>query len=552
MEKVWFTHWPEGVPKSLDYGNRPLLDYLSRVAEEVPDRIAIQYYGREISYRELFESVHAFAAGLQEQGLQKGDRVGLFLDNSPAFVIAFFGALLTGAVVVPVNPMFKSEELLYQITDAAVETLVIVDNLIPIFSAIRDQTSVKTIVIVHNGDWLPELPGLHVPPGVAGSGATTDGAVLLSEWLEEYRGHQSQLPDNSMDDPALLQYTSGTTGLPKGAMMTQLNLLANTMTGKHWLAGEDGAVHLAVLPFFHVTGMVNSMCVPLYGKGTLVLLSRFDLETVIDAIEKFRVNYWVSTATMNIALVNYPGVESRDLTSLVACTTGGAPVPLPVFEKFVAMTGSELIEGYGLSETMAQVTINPMGKGKLGSIGIPIMDVDLKIMDMALPDNELPIGEIGEIAIKGPQIMAGYWKRADETQAVFQDGYFYTGDLGYMDEEGFVFISGRKKELIKASGYSVFPAEVESHLYRHPAVAEACVYGVPHEYRGEDIKAVIVLKPEFQGKVTPQEIAEWSRNQMAAYKYPRMVEIRESLPKTGSGKILRRALVEQELGKTHA
>jgi acyl-CoA synthetase (AMP-forming)/AMP-acid ligase II len=326
-------------------------------------------------------------------------------------------------------------------------------------------------------------------------------------------------------------------------------MLANALGGSQWLLSDTGDnIHLCNLPLFHITGMVNSMNVPLYSGGTIVMMTRFDLDGMIQAIEQYRCEYWVGTATMNVAVVNFPGIEQRDLTSLKGVFSGGAPIPKEIIKRFKELTNCELLEGYGLSETTAQATTNPRGGGKIGSVGIPLFDTDIRVLSMGDPSVVLPPGEIGELAIKGPMVMKGYWNREEDTSASFHDGYFLTGDLGYFDEDGYIFIVGRKKELIKASGFSVFPAEVEGYLYQHPAVKEACVIGVPHPYRGEDVKAFVVLKDGMS--VTEQEIVAWAKQQMADYKYPRIIEFRSELPKTGSGKILRRKLVEEEIGNT--
>jgi acyl-CoA synthetase (AMP-forming)/AMP-acid ligase II len=304
-------------------------------------------------------------------------------------------------------------------------------------------------------------------------------------------------------------------------------------------------MHIAVLPLFHVTGMVHSFLAPLYAGATVLLITRFETPTFIQAIDYYRPTHWVGIATMNIAVTQFPSIQEYRLDSLQACMSGGAPIPVPILEKFRELTGSTLIEGYGLSETISQVTVNPSDHPKMGSAGIPVFDVDLRITEIGHFDRELDLGETGEIWVKGPQVMAGYWQRPEATEEVLRpDGWFDTGDIGYVDPDGYLFISGRSKELIKSSGFSVFPAEVESLLYKHPAIAEAVVIGVPDAYRGETVKAFVVLKPDSH--VTPEQIATWARGEMAAFKAPRQVEIRESLPKNGSGKIMRRFLVDEE------
>jgi acyl-CoA synthetase (AMP-forming)/AMP-acid ligase II len=544
MGKPWLKHWPEGVPQSIDYGTRSLPAIVLDNCEKWPDKTAIIYYGREISFRELGESIRRFAAWLQHQGVRRADRVAIYADNSPHFVIAYHAILAAGAVCVCLNPMFKETELAYHLNDSGAETLITLAALYPVFENVKTNTNVKRVVVGKLSDYLPDNPALPPHPSMLNEPEVPRGDVHLFEEVLQFRQEFCPIDLEINNELALLQYTSGTTGHPKGAMITHRNLLVNIIGSKYWWKIEPGEVFLAVLPFFHVTGMIHSMCQPLYSGGTMILFTRYETESVIRAIEKYRVTFWSSIATMNIAVLNFPGVEKYDLTSLKSVKSGGAKIPLETLKRFSELTGVYLIEGYGLSETISQVTGNPPHRPKLGSVGIPVSDVDIKVVDQADPSRELPLGEVGEIIVQGPQVMKGYWNRAEETAASLYNGYLLTGDLGYMDEEGYVFISGRKKELIKASGFSVFPAEVENYLYMHPAIAECCVYGVPDPYRGEEICAAVVLKPEYQNRLSEADLVAWAKAHMSAYKYPRIIQIRDSLPKNASGKILRRVLSE--------
>jgi acyl-CoA synthetase (AMP-forming)/AMP-acid ligase II len=364
--------------------------------------------------------------------------------------------------------------------------------------------------------------------------------------MDRYAPEPVRVDLNPKEDLALLQYTSGTTGLPKGAMISHYSLLFNTVGSVTWQAVQETDVVLSVLPFFHVTGMIHSMNNPVYTGTTNVMLSRFDAETALKAIHEFRCTSWTSITTMNVAVVNFPDVEKYDLSSLKRSLTGGAPVPGEILEKWRKKVGTELSEGYGLSETISQTHMNPVYTPRYGTIGLPMFDLECRIVDLET-GNDLPPGEEGELVLKGPTVMKGYWNRPEETREALRDGWLYTGDLARVDEDGYFYIVGRKKDLIKASGFSVFPAEVENFLYGHPAVKEVAVVGVPDPYRGENIKAFIVLKPEYQNQVQAEEIIAWCREKMAAYKYPRIVEFVEELPKTASGKVLKRVLREREI-----
>lgn len=544
MSKIWYKAWPTDLPLHLDLGDKTLPEIVEDWGVKQPERCAIQYYGRSISYGELNQQIHTFASGLLALGVGAGDRVAIFLPNCPDFIVAYYATLKIGAIVVPVNPMNKSLELAYQLQDSTPKVLIVLDVMYPIYGAIQEQTpSVSHVISVSLQDELPDVPALPVHPTMTTPKQTPDGAIDYLAFLEQT---YPPLPDIkvTIDQIAALQYTSGTTGNPKGAMLTHSNFLSNAIGGSKWFLEDDGAnIHLCNLPLFHITGMVDSMNVPLYSGGTIVMMTRFDTEIMIQAIEQYACEYWVGTATMNVAVVNFPGIENRKIQSLRSVFSGGAPIPMEILERFKALTGCELLEGYGLSETTAQATTNPKGGGKIGSVGIPIFDTDIRILSMEEPGKDMPIGQVGEVAIKGPMVMKGYWNRPEDTHHSFMDGYLLTGDLGYFDEDGYLFIAGRKKELIKASGFSVFPTEVEGYLYKHPAVQEACVVGVPDPYRGEEIKAFIVLKSG--ATATEEEMIAWSKSVMADYKYPRLIEFRSELPKTGSGKILRRKLAEE-------
>jgi acyl-CoA synthetase (AMP-forming)/AMP-acid ligase II len=546
MEKIWLKSWPEGIPQSLEFPEKPLPEFLRENARRKPNKTAINFYGREISFQELNTRTDQLAAALIDLGLKKGDRVSLFLENSPQFVIGYFAILRAGGVVVAANPMFKEEELAYEVRDAGAKILIAQDILLPKARDIRAEASLSHMILTSYSDFLPTQPRLPLHPSMLAPKLRFPESFDLLELMDRYALEPVRVDLNPKEDLALLQYTSGTTGLPKGAMISHYSLLFNTVGSVTWQAVQETDVVLSVLPFFHVTGMIHSMNNPVYTGTTNVMLSRFDAETALKAIHEFRCTSWTSITTMNVAVVNFPDVEKYDLSSLKRSLTGGAPVPGEILEKWRKKVGTELSEGYGLSETISQTHMNPVHTPRYGTIGLPTFDLECRIVDLET-GNDLPPGEEGELVLKGPTVMKGYWNRPEETREALRDGWLYTGDLARVDEDGYFYIVGRKKDLIKASGFSVFPAEVENFLYGHTAVKEVAVVGVPDPYRGENIKAFIVLKPEYQNQVQAEEIIAWCREKMAAYKYPRIVEFVEELPKTASGKVLKRVLREREI-----
>ena len=545
MEKLWTKSWPESIPQKLDFPNKPLYEFLRDNAEKNPKKVAINYYGREIGFQELDDLSDRFAAALNDSGLKKGDRVSLYLENCPQFVIAYFGTLKAGGVVVAANPMFKADELLYELEDAGARIIVALDHLYPQVETVRKKIQLSLVIVTSYWDFLPESPGLPVHPSMQPPKAVFPRTLDFLDLLEKYEPEPSRPEINMENDLALLQYTSGTTGLPKGAMITHHSLLFNTVGSTVWSGITADDVHLSVLPFFHVTGMIHGMNRPVYSGTTNVMLSRFDTETAIKAISDYRCTVWISITTMNVAVVNFPDIHKYNLQSLRKCSSGGAPIPKEILQKWREIVGPELVEGYGLSETTSQTHVNPISNPRYGSVGIPHFGVECRIVDMDT-EEELPAGKEGELIIKGPMVLKGYWNNPVETEKAIKDGWFATGDIARMDEDGYFYIVERKKDMIKASGYSVFPAEVEALIYEHPAVQEVAVIGVPDPHRGENVKACIVLKPQHRGLVKTEEVVAWAKNKMAAYKYPRIVEFIDELPKTGSGKILKRALRERE------
>jgi len=545
MEKLWVKSWPDDIPQKLDFTNKPLYEFLRDNAQRNPEKVAINYYGREIGFQELDDLSDRFAAALNDLGLKKGGRVSLYLENCPQFVIAYFGTLKAGGVVVAANPMFKADELLYELKDSGTEIIVALDHLYPLVREVREKIRLSKVIVTSYWDFLPENPALPIHASMQPPKEVFQQTLDFLDLLEKYEPDPPRPEINMHDDLALLQYTSGTTGLPKGAMITHYSLLFNTVGSTVWSMIAEDDVHLSVLPFFHVTGMIHGMNRPIYTGTTNVMISRYDTETAIKAIHDFRCTVWVSITTMNVAVINFPDIHKYNLQSLKHCSSGGAPIPGEILQKWREIVGPELVEGYGLSETISQTHVNPISNPRYGSVGIPHFGVDCRIVGVDTRE-ELPVGQEGELLIKGSMVTKGYWNNPEETEKALKDGWFATGDIARMDHDGYFYIVERKKDMIKASGYSVFPAEVEALMYEHSAVQEVAVIGVPDPHRGENIKAFIILRAQYKGQVKEKEMIAWAKNKMAAYKYPRIVEFVDELPKTGSGKILKRALRDRE------
>ncbi|RTH24906.1 long-chain-fatty-acid--CoA ligase [Thermus scotoductus] len=548
--KPWLAHYDPGVPHEVEVPPIPLWRFLEDAAQRYSHHIALEFLGKTLTYAELWEKSRRFAEGLKALGVKPGDRVAIMLPNTPQFVIAFYGTLLAGGVGVNVNPLYTPRELRHQLKDSGAETLVILDHLLPRFLEVEGETPVKRTVVTGIKDFLPFPKNLLYPLK-----AKRDKLPLGFPKREGFHAfldllkHPPATPHPAdPEDLALLQYTGGTTGISKGAMLTHRNLVANVLQIDAWdstskeLLGKG--VMLGALPFFHVYGMTVAMNYGIYSGYKIVLLPRPEIHAIVEAIEKHQVTHFPGVPTLYVAFNNFPGIEKRNVKSIRICLSGAAPLPVEVAKRFEEITGARLLEGYGLSEASPVTHSNPVqGEIKKGSIGMPLPSVDAKVVDEE--GQEVPIGEVGELVVKGPNIMKGYWNRPEETQKALKDGWLYTGDMAKMDEDGYFYIVDRKKDMIIAGGYNIYPREVEEVLYAHPAVQEAAVVGVPDPYRGETVAAFIVLKEEYKGKVTEKDIEAFCRENLAAYKVPRIIEFRDSLPKTSVGKILRRELREE-------
>jgi long-chain acyl-CoA synthetase len=551
MERRWHKVWPVWVPKTLDI-DKPSSEYIRDWAELTPDSPALTFYGRDITYKELNSMIDKLAWGLLDCGVKTGDRVAVHMENCPQFVIAYFAAMRAGGIVVPVNPMFKGAELQHELTDAGAQTLIGLDSLYPLVEGIRDKTPLQNVILTSMADYLPLEPELPLPPGDA-TGEKRHFADTID--FVDLVGKSKDAPicniDNMKSQLALLQYTGGTTGTPKGAMISHYAHASANIGLVYWYHHREEDVHLGVTPFFHVMGQMALMCSPLASGGRIVILSRYVPSTVAQAITRYRCTSWVAATTMVIALINLPNIKEYDLSSFRCLWTGGAPISVELQNALKTLAPHAAMgEGYGLTETITQGGAStPLHRYKPGFVGIPQLNVDMKIVDLETETRELGPNEEGEIVIKSSALMSGYWGKPDATKEMLRDGWLYTGDTGLMDEEGYVKFLGRTREMIKCSGFSVFPAEVEDLLYRHPCVQECAVIGVPDVYRGESPKAFIILKNEYMGKIAEGDLLEWCKENMAAYKRPAAIEFRRELPKSGTGKLLKRILKEEETTK---
>jgi fatty-acyl-CoA synthase len=546
-----YPHWPPGMSHEHEIPTRSVYMNLAERAAEQADATAIYYYGTRISYGRMKAEADALAGYLQQRcGVRKGDRVLLYIQNCPQSIIAYYGILRADAVVVPVNPMNLTEELQHYVEDAEAHVAIVGQERLERIAPLLGTTLLRKVLVAACSDYIEQPNAFPLPDFVAAPRATAPpkGVVLWSEALAA--GCKPAEHTAGPDDLAVMPYTSGTTGKPKGCMHTHRNVQSTASVYMRWRGATDGgSVTLSALPMFHVTGMQAGMNGPLYRGSTIVVMSRWDRDCAGMLIEKAKVTNWSAITTMLVDFLSNPKLDQYDLSSLQVLGGGGAAMPEALAAKLEKKFGLPYVEGYGLSETMAPTHINPPHRPKKQCGGIPIFNTDARVVDIETLAEKGP-KEVGEIIVHGPQVFRGYWKQPEATAQAFveHDGkrFFRTGDLGYYDEEGYFFITDRLKRMINASGFKVWPAEVEASLYAHPDIQEACVIGTLDGYRGETVKAVVVLKKDSKGKVTGQQISEWARERMAAFKVPRVVEFVDELPKTATGKILWRKLQEEE------
>ncbi len=551
--------WPFGRPFSLDYPQRSLYENLSLSARRKPGHPMLVFYEGSISYGEGLAQVDALAGWLQREcGVQRGDRVLLYMQNSPQWVLAYYAILRADAMVVPVNPMLLDDEVAHLAANSGARVAIAAEDL----AAHLGQAGLAHLVLVRYADCIGHPPAPRTPASlladpvdIASLGRRLTG-VRIARWVDALAAGIEPGPHLAgPDDLAVLPYSSGTTGKPKGCIHTHRTVMATAVMHAHWTDWGEKPVILATLPLFHVTGMQGNMNCPVLLGATMVVLQRWDREAAAALIESMKITSWSCITTMAIDLLSMPGIEQHDLSSLRRIGGGGASMPEAVGARLKALTGLEYIEGYGLSETIAPTHINPPQRPKRQCGGVPIFDVDSRIID---PDTLAERGpnESGEIVVHAPQVFLGYWNDPEATRAAFIEiegkRFFRTGDIGHYDDEGYFFITDRLKRMINASGFKVWPAEIEAMMYAHPDIREACVIAARDERRGETVKAVVVLKPESRGRVGAEDIVAWCRERMAAYKAPRVVEIVDALPRSATGKIMWRELQDKELRAARA
>jgi long-chain acyl-CoA synthetase len=552
MENPWVEFYEKGVPRTLRYPDTTLPKILFETSRRFPKKPAVKFYGKVITYEELDLLSNRFANALIRLGVQRGDRVALMLPNCPQYLIAFFGVMKTGAIAVQTNPLYVERELEQQLNDADAETLVALDLFYPRIQTIQPKTSVRRIILTRINDFFPPLLRVLYPLKAIQKGEWLKIAVKppLHEFRRLLDRAETTQPIVPLlgKDTAILQYTGGTTGTPKGVMLSHSNLVANVVQCRNWMPSlrEGEEVFLGVIPFFHVYGMTTCLNLSLLIGGCLVLLPRFSTEEVLRTIVKNRVTLFMGVQAMYVAINNHPAIDGYNLSSIRICISGAGPLHVEVQERFEALTGGKLVEGYGLSEASPVTHCTPIhSRRKKGSIGLPFPDTECKVMEAGRPQ---PPGQVGELYVRGPQVMQGYWKRPEESRDVLVDGWLRTGDMAMMDEDGYFFIVDRKKDMIKTKGENVYPREVEEVLFRYPKVKDAVVVGLPDTFGGEKIKAYIV--PKEGETCTEEEIIGYCSNELARFKIPKSVEFRKELPKTMVGKVLRRVLIEQEEGKS--
>jgi len=552
MNTTHYKHWPAGLPYTLTAPQTSLYVNLEISARRYPDKTALIFYDATMTYAEFNAQVEAMAGYLQQDcGVQRGDRVLLNMQNSPQFIIGYYAILRADAMVVPVNPMLMTDELHHYVEDSGAKVAITSQEIFSRLAPLVGSTGVKQAIVAAYSDYLPAHTELAVPDWVKAPRAALEGAGVVSWQAALQAGRAPQPHQAGPADLAVMPYTSGTTGKPKGCIHLHRSVMHSTVSSIAWsIASVPDQVTLAVLPFFHVTGMQVSMNAPIFNGGSIVVLPRWDRDVAGQLITRYGVTTWTSIPTMMIDFLSNPRLGDYDISSLRRVSGGGAAMPAAIAQKLFDLTGLQYMEGYGLSETIAATHTNPPQLLKQQCLGIPLFGVDSRIVDPATMAS-LPPGEVGEIIVNGPQVFEAYWNDPAKTAEAFTeiDGkrFFRTGDLGYMDEDGFFFFTDRLKRMINASGFKVWPAEVEAMMYQHPAVQECCIIAARDSYRGETVKAVIVRKPGVDASA--EDIMQWAHAKMAAYKVPKLVEFVDALPKSATGKVMWRSLQEKEMGK---
>ncbi len=547
----WLKLYPEQIRPNLDYPDQPLTAFLDSAAAGFPGQTATVFFGRKMNYSVLAEKASRLASALFRLGVKKGDRVAFFLPNCPQFLIAYFAVLRLGAIVLPLNPLSVERELVGQLRDVGCRVIICQDTRYDKIALIRKEAGIETCIITGLQDYMAFLPSFIFRREQRRRGKVLDimqaGTIRLGDLLSAELPPPPKVDINAKQDPAVLQYTGGTTGTPKAAVLTHYNLVVNAVQLREWFTGcrVGSEVILGTLPFSHIFGLTVALNFAVSMAATIVLLPKYEAGDALQSIQRHRVTLFPGVPSMFAAINSYSQVRQYDLSSLRACISGAASLSPEVAEHFSQVTGASLVEGYGLTEASPVTHCNLLaGKTKVGSAGIPLPDTDCKIVDLETGEKELPCGAAGELIIRGPQVMKGYWNMPEETADTLRDGWLYTGDIARLDEEGFTFIVDRKKDMIIDGGYNIYPEEIEAVLLEMPAILDVAVVGIPDRFRGEKIKAYVVLQ---EGEVlSRQQIIDHCKERLAAYKVPRLVEFYRELPKNITGKTLRRMLIEQE------
>ncbi|MDY6935450.1 MAG: long-chain fatty acid--CoA ligase [Spirochaetota bacterium] len=555
--KTWAKHYSKNVALTYDYEKKTLIDYLEEMTNRHPDSTALIFQGYKLSFKEFRDMVDRLATAFADWGIKKDDKVAILLPNTIQCVVAYYAGLKAGAVIVMNNPLYSDRELEHQLNDSKSQILVCIDLLANRMIDLRPKTKVKQIVTCSIGDYLPFPKDILFPLVAKRKGLKADvkeaqSVFPFKEIIKKYSPNPPRI-DLSFDDIAMLQYTGGTTGVSKGVMLSHANISINAQQCRKWFSefieGEERGI--AALPYFHVFGLTTVMNLSIMNGWTQILIPRPEPQTLLESISKYKPTFAPLVPTMFIGMLNHSDLSKYDLSSLKGCFSGSAPLPLEIKKKFEEITNMQIVEGFGLTESSPVTHCNPFGEGTLEkeeSIGIPFPDTESKIVDIDNGKEEMPVNEQGELIIKGPQVMKGYWNKPEETKNTLRKGWLYTGDIAKMDEDGYFYIVDRKKDMIIASGYNIYPRDIDEVLFRHPKVQEACTIGIPDKYRGETVKVFIVLK---EGKTaSEEEILKYCKENLARYKVPKFVEFRDELPKSTIGKILRKELRKEELEKS--
>ena len=566
MDKPWLKYYEPGVRAHIDYPSRPMHAFLEDVAAQSPEKTVTIFGGvvqgalldAKLSYQELNDQVNRLANALTALGVKKGDRVALYLPNCPQFVISYYAILKLGAIVVPNNPLYVPRELEFQLNDSGAETIICLSRLYPYVRMVRPNTQLKNVIVTSIKEYFPPRLKAVFEQFVEEKEGHRATIGADEHWFQDVLSRAPATPPNvevKPEDTAVLLYTGGTTGVPKAAEITHANVVANAFQCVEWNANvpkDPPDMTIVALPLYHSYAMTVCMNNAILQRMPMILIpDPRNLEHLLKSIDRHQPTYFPGVPTMYTAVINYPELSKYNIRCIKACLSGAAPLPVEVQTRFQALTGARLIEGYGLSEATPVTHDNPLfGDNRIGTIGVPFPDTDAKIVDVETGEEELPPGQLGELIVKGPQVMKGYWNNPEETRIALRNGWLYTGDIAVVDEDGYFRIVDRKKDMIIAGGYNVYPRDVEEVLYQHPQVLEAAVAGAIDAYRGETVKAYIVLKPDQTA--TADDIIAFCRERLAAFKVPKIVEFRDSLPKTMIGKILRRQLIAEDKAREQA